>query len=161
MFYRDQPTPPRRLPRVPTVETPHSEKPQAQMELKEPGQGTSVNNMQKVNSEDCETLQRTLVDEPMSEASLTSKRVGEPEDGGKKHTENKKKKGEVYMDEFNSTVDHLKVTVGEFESSNFSNIEEVLRIYPTLDVQRALGIIIATTGSTKPEESMPSHTKKF
>ena len=34
-------------------------------------------------------------------------------------------------------------------------------MYPTLDVERTVGTIIAMTGSTKPVGSMPSHTKKY
>ena len=70
--------------------------------------------------------------------------------------ENKKKK-----DEFESILEHLKIIVEDLESSNFSNIEEVLRMYPTLDVERAIGSIIAMTGSMKPQGSMPKHTKKY
>ena len=76
------------------------------------------------------------------------------EHGGKQ-----KKKDEI--DEFESILEHLKVIVEELESSNFSNIEEVLGIYPTLDVERAIASIIAMTGSMKPEGSMPKHTKKY
>ena len=65
------------------------------------------------------------------------------------------------MDEFECILEHLKIIVEELESSNFSNIEEVLGMYPTLDVERAIGSIIAMTGSTKPVGSMPSHTKKY
>ena len=65
------------------------------------------------------------------------------------------------MDEFECILEHLKIIVEELESSNFSNIEEVLRKYPTLDVERAIGSTIAMTGSTKPDGSMPKHTKKY
>ena len=65
------------------------------------------------------------------------------------------------MDEFECILEHLKIIVEELESSNFSNIEEVPGIYPTLDVERAIGSMIAMTGSTKPEGSMPKHTKKY
>ena len=34
-------------------------------------------------------------------------------------------------------------------------------MYPTLDVERAVGSIIAMTGSMKPEGSIPRHTKEF
>ena len=65
------------------------------------------------------------------------------------------------MDEFECILEHLKIIVEELESFNFSNIEEVLRMYPTLDVERAIGSTIAMTGSTKPDGSMPKHTKKY
>ena len=55
----------------------------------------------------------------------------------------------------------MKEIVAELESSQFNNIEEVLRIFPMVDVQRAVGLMIAMTGSTIPEENRPSHTKKF
>ena len=74
-FYRDKPVPQRRPPRVPTiVVTPPSEGTTAQMEWEEPGQGTSADNMSDANSEDPEESQRTIFDEPMPAASLTSKR---------------------------------------------------------------------------------------
>ena len=73
VFYRDKPVPHRRPPRVPTiVVTPSSEGTTAQMEWEEPGQGTSADNMSDANSEDPEESQRTIVDEPMPAASLTS-----------------------------------------------------------------------------------------
>ena len=42
--------------------------------------------MSEVDSEQSETTQQTWVDEPMPEASLTSKRVREPEEGEEKHS---------------------------------------------------------------------------
>lgn len=51
--------------------------------------------------------------------------------------------------------------MAELESSQLNNIEEVLGISPTVDVKRAVGSMIALTGSTKPAENRPSHTKKF
>ena len=125
------------------------------MESEEPGQGASADIMSDVDSEQSETPQPTCVDEPMPEASQTSKRVREPEE---EEIESKKKKD---IDDFESIKEHLKVIVEELESSNFSNIEEVLGMYPTIDVERAIGSMIAMTGSTKPVGSMPSHTKKF
>ena len=93
VFYKDQPMPPRRTSRVSTiVETPPSEGPSTQMELVEPGQDTSTNNMSYTYSEDSETSQRTVVDEPIPEASLTSKRVRKPEEEGKDNTEHNKRK---------------------------------------------------------------------
>ena len=73
----------------------------------------------------------------------------------------KKEKDEKSIDKFESILEHLKVIVEELECSNFSNIDEVLRMYPTLDVERAIGSIIAMTGSMKPEGSMPRHTKIY
>ena len=92
VFYKDQSAPPRRPLRVSTiVETPHSEEPPAQMELEEPGQGTSANKMSDVNSVKSETFQRPVVDKSMPEASLISKRVRKPEEEGKENVGNKKK----------------------------------------------------------------------
>ena len=51
--------------------------------------------------------------------------------------------------------------MAELESSNFTNIEEVLGLLPTVDVERAIGSIIAMTGSTIPAANRPNHTKKF
>ena len=161
VFYRDQPVPQRKPSQPPTViVTPPSEElPSAQMEWEKLGPGTSADNMSNADPESSGERQRTNADEPMPEASLTSKRLREPEEDGKNIVENKKKKDEI--DEFGCILEHLKVIVEELESSNFSNIEEVLGMYPTLDVERAIGSIIAMTGSTKPEGSMPKHTKKY
>ena len=65
------------------------------MESKEPGQGASADNMSEVDSEQTETPKQTWVDEPMPEASQTSKRVREPEEGEETDTPDKpKKKGD-------------------------------------------------------------------
>ena len=129
------------------------------MEWERQGLGTSANNMLDANPENSGKQQRTVVDEPMPETSLTSKRQRDPEVEGKNTVENKKKKDEKSIDKFESILEHLKVIVEKLESSNFSNIEEVLRMYPTLDVERGIGSIIAMTGSMKPEGSMPRHQK--
>ena len=81
VFYRDQPAPPRRSVRVPTIIiTPPLTETPTPMESGEPGQGTGAEIMSEVDSEQFETTQQTLVDEPMPEASQTSKRVREPEE---------------------------------------------------------------------------------
>lgn len=46
----------------------------------------------------------------------------------------------------------------ELESSNFSYIEEVLGIYPTMEVECVVGTMIAITGS---EGSIPSNIRKY
>ena len=116
--------------------------------------------MSEVDSEQSETTQQTWVDEPMPEASQTSKRVREPEEGEEKHSHEKiKKKKDI--DDFESILEHLKEIVAKLESSNFTNIEEVLGLFPTVDVERAIGSIIAMTGSTIPAANRPNHTKKF
>ena len=161
VFYRDHPVPIRKPPQIPTTEVtlPSEALPAAQMEWERLGPGTSADNMSDANSENSAEQQRTIANEPMPEASLTSKRLREPEEEGNNTVENKKKKDEI--DEFESILEHLKVILEELESSNFSNIEEVLRMYPTLDIERAIGSIIAMTDSMKPEGSMPKHTKKY
>ena len=73
----------------------------------------------------------------------------------------KKKKGNDHTDEFNSIVEHLKVIIEELESWNFSNIKEVLGMYPTLHYEGAIGFVVAMTDSIKPVGFMPSHTKKI
>ena len=84
VFYRDQPVPQRRPPRVPTIEvTPPSEGTAAQMESERHGQGNSANSMSDANPENSEEQQRTLVNEPIAESSLTSKRQSEPDEEGK------------------------------------------------------------------------------
>ena len=115
--------------------------------------------MSDANPKNSGEQQRTIVDEPMPEAYLTSKRLREPEEEGQNTVEIKKKKDEI--DDFESILEHLKIIVEELESSNFSNIEEVLGIYPILGVERAIGSILAMTGSIKPEGSMPKHIKKY
>ena len=159
--YKDQPVPQRKPSQPPSViVTPPSEElPSAQMEWEKLEPGTSADNMSNADPESSGERQRTNADEPMPEASLTSKRLREPEEEGKNIVKNKKNKDEI--DDFGCILEHLKVIVEELESSNFSNIEEVLRMYPTLEVEPAIGSIIAMTGSTKPEGSMPKHTKKY
>ena len=96
VFYKDQPAPPRRPPRVPTiVETPVSEELPPQMELETLEQGASVGESD-ANSEHSEDSWKIVTDEPMPEVSLTSKRVREPEETGKndEKIEKKKKKEE-------------------------------------------------------------------
>ena len=51
------------------------------MESEEPGQGASADNISDTDSEQSETPQRTSVDEPMPEASLTSKTMRVSEEG--------------------------------------------------------------------------------
>ena len=162
MFYKDQAAPPRRLPHVSTiVETPHSEEPPTQMVLEEPGQDTSAYNMSNMNSKDSEMSERTVVDKPMPEASVISKKVTELEEEGKDNVKNKKKKEDVDTAEFHSIVEHQKVIVEELKYSNFSYIEEVLGMYPTLNTEHIVGTIVTMTGSTKLVGSIPGHTKKF
>ena len=81
----------------------------------------------------------------MPEVYLTSKRVREPKEEGKDNTANKKKKDDDST-EFDSIVEHLEVVVEELESSNFSNIEEVLEIYSTIDVECAVCITVTLAG---------------
>ena len=49
----------------------------------------------------------------------------------------------------------------ELESSNFTNIREVVGMSPNLEAERAVGIMVALAGSAKPEENMPSNCRKF
>ena len=58
-------------------------------------------------------------------------------------------------------MEHLKVIIEELESWNFSNIKEVLGMYPTLHDQGAIGFLVAMTDSIKPVGFMTSHTKKI
>ena len=100
VFYKDQHAAHRRLLRVLTiVQTPTSEKLPLQMELGEPGQDASANDLSEATSENSEILVRIIVDEPMPEVSLTSKQVGEPKNEDKQNTEKKKKKVEIDTDE--------------------------------------------------------------
>lgn len=56
------------------VVTPPSERTAAQMVWERQGQGNRNNNMSDANPEISEEQQRTIVNKPMPEASLTSKR---------------------------------------------------------------------------------------
>ena len=106
VFYRDQPVPHGRPPRVPTivVTSPLEETP-TPMESEEPGRGTSTNIMSDVDSKQSETPQQTCVEEPMSEASQTSKTVREPEEEEEKHSHEKiKKKEKKDIDDFESIL---------------------------------------------------------
>ena len=113
------------------------------MDLGKPGQGASADNLSEATSEDSGTSLQIVADEPMPEASLTSKGSREPEDN--EHIEQKsnkkkfKKADKVDTDEFNHCVAHLREIVEELESSNFTNIREVLGIYSTLEAERAVG----------------------
>ena len=49
----------------------------------------------------------------------------------------------------------------ELESSNFTNIREILGMNPTMEVERAVGTMVALAGSTKQEWEMPSNCWKF
>ena len=85
VFYKDQPLPDRRPPQ-PTqaaVEAPSSEESNTHMELEEPGQGNSADKLSEATSETSEASLRIVVDEPMPEASQTSKTVTQPNENGK------------------------------------------------------------------------------
>ena len=163
MFHRNQLVPARSLPRVSTiVETPSSEEALPQMKWEEPGPRTSTDNISEASSKDSGALLGIVVDKPMSEASLTAKRVRETEEEENENgVENKKKKEENNDAEYQCITEHLKVVLEELESSNFSYIQEVLGIYPTMDVECVIGTMIAMTGSTKPEGSIPSNIRKY
>lgn len=80
VFHRDQLVPARSLPRVSTiVETPSSEEALPQMKWEEPGPRTSTDNISEASSKDSGALLWIVVNKPMSEASLTAKKVREPE----------------------------------------------------------------------------------
>ena len=93
VFYRDQPVPQRKPPQPPSiiVTPPSEELPSAQMEWEKLGPGTSADNMSNADPESSGERQRTNADEPMPEASLTSKRLREPEEEAKNIVENKKR----------------------------------------------------------------------
>ena len=94
VFYRDQPVTQRKPPQIPTIEVtrPSEGLPAAQMEWKRLRPSTSTDNMFDTNSENSGEQQRTIANKPMPEASLTSKRLREPEEGCKSMVGNKKKR---------------------------------------------------------------------
>ena len=160
VFDGGYPAPPRRPPRVSTIaETPASEEPPSQMELEAPGQGASVVEISDTNSEQSENSGKIFIDEPMPEVSLTSKRVRKPEErskGEEKIVKKKEKKNDKEdTTEFDSCMEHLRVIVEELESSNILGME------PSVDVERAIGTMIAMAGSTRSEGDIPSNCWKF
>ena len=50
----------------------------------------------------------------------------------------KKKKQYTVDEEFESCVAHIRDIVEELESSNFTNIREILGMTPTMEVERAV-----------------------
>ena len=102
VFHRDQLVPVRSLPRVSTiVETPSSEEALPQMKWEEPGPRTSTNNISEANSKDSGALLWIVVDKPMSEASLTAKKVREPENRMKMKLRIKRKKRKTMTQNIN------------------------------------------------------------
>ena len=102
MFHRDQLVPVRSLPRVSTiVEAPSSEKALSQMKWEEPGPRTSTNNISEASSKDSGALLWIVVDKPMSEASLTAKKVREPEKRMKMKLRIKRKKRKTMTQNIN------------------------------------------------------------
>ena len=101
----------------------------------------------------------------MPEASHTSKRVREPEESEpldkKIYKKKKKKKSYTADEEYESCIAHIKDIVEELESSNFTNIREVLGLSANMEVEHAIGTMVALAGSTKPEGDMPSNCRKF
>ena len=63
------------------------------MDVGEPGQGASaIDKVSEATSEESGMSLQIVVDEPMPEASHTSKRVREPEESDQKEKENSEKK---------------------------------------------------------------------
>ena len=117
-----------------------------------------MNYLSEATSETSEASLQIVVDEPMSEASQTSKRVREPNKEGKE-TEKKQKCSEE--EELNSCVAHLREIVKELEEGERKNIPEVLGIPATEHAERAGGTMIALAGSTRNRASIPSTSRKF
>ena len=100
----------------------------------------------------------------MSEASHTSKRIRELEEteqSNKKSSEKKTEKIYTADEEYESCIAHIKDIVEELVSSNFTNIREILGMTPSLEIEHALGTMVALAGSTKPEGDMLSNCRKF
>ena len=135
------------------------------MDVGEPGQGASaVDALSEATSEESGTSLQIVVDEPMPEASHTSKRVREAEESDRPERESseKKKKTEYTVDEeFESCIAHIRHIVEELESSNFTNIRKTLGMNPTMEVERAVGTMVALAGSIKQEWEMRSNCWKF
>ena len=69
----------------------------------------------------------------------------------KKSSKKKKKKIYTADEEYKSCIAHIKEIMEELESSNFRNIREILGMSPSLEVEHALGTMVALAGSTKLE----------
>ena len=167
MFYRNQPDllgrPAQQTPVI-TITPPAEELPYP-MDVEEPAPGSSaVDELSEATPEDSGTSLQVVVNEPMPEASHTSKRVREPEESeqpNKKSSEKKKEKIYTADEEYESCIAHIKDIVEELESSNFTNIREILGMTPNLEVEHAVGTMVALVGSTKPEGDMLSKCWKF
>ena len=128
VFYRGHPDllgrPAQQTPDI-TITPPTEERPHL-MDVGEPGLGTSaIDELFEATSEESGTSLQLVVDEPMPEASHTSKRVREPEGSeqpDKKNTEKKRKK--------HIQQTKIKDIVEELKCSNFTNIREVLGMLP-------------------------------
>ena len=120
------------------------------MDVGEPGPGTSaIDKLSEATSEESGTSLMIVVNEPMPEASHTSKKVREPEESeqpDKKSSGKKKEKTYTADEEYESCALHIKDIVEELESSNFTNIREVLEMFLNLEVQRAVGTMVALAG---------------
>ena len=168
VFYRGQPEPPGRpAQQTPVIQvTPPTDALSDPMDVGQPGPGTSVvNELSEATSEESGTSLQIVADEPMPEASHTSKRVREPEESkqqDKKISEKKKKKKKFTTDEeFEGCLAHISDIVEELESSNFTNIRETLGMNPTMEVERAIGTMVVLAGSSKREWEMPSNCRRF
>ena len=103
MFYRNQPDllgrPAQQTPVI-TITPPAEELPYP-MDVEEPAPGSSaVDELSEATPEDSGTPLQVVVNEPMPEASHTSKRVREPEESeqpNKKSSEKKKKKKYIWQ----------------------------------------------------------------
>ena len=167
MFYRGQPELPGRSAKQPPVAqiTPAREAPSDPMDVGEPGQGASaIDKLSEATSQESGTSLQIVVDETMPEASHISKRVRESEENDlqeKENSEKEKKKEHTLDEEFESCVAHLRDIVEELESSNFTNTREILGMNPTMEVEHAVGTIVALAGSTKREWEMLGNCRKF
>ena len=95
------------------------------MDVGEPGPATSVvDELSEATLEESGTSLQIVVDELMPE----------------------KKKNFTPDEEFESCLAHLRDIVEELESSNFTNIREILRMNPTMEVERAVGTMVALAG---------------
>ena len=128
------------------------------MELEEPGQGTSADELSEATSETSGGSLQKVVGEPMPEASQTSKRVWEPDEDGK---ETGKKKKDSEKEELDSCVAHLREIIEELEEGEFKNIPQVLGIPATEHVEHAVGTMIPLAGSARKRASIPSTSRKF
>ena len=162
VFYRGQPDLPERLAQQTLVIqiTPPAETLPDQMDVGEPGPGTSsVDELSEATSDESGMSLQIVVDEPRlrPRGSENWRKASQL----KARSLKKRRRKQTQQMRNMRAVSLIYKIVEELESSNFTNIWEVLRVSPNMEVERAVSTMVALVGSTKPEGDMPSNCRKF